>query len=54
MPIRERPIPEAYHGRGSIRAEVLSAGIISIGDHIEVDGSPCGMTAPGHEENNSK
>lgn len=28
---------EAYHGRGGIRAEVLSDGIISIGDFIQTD-----------------
>lgn len=28
---------EAYHGRGGIRAEVLSDGIISIGDFIQMD-----------------
>jgi MOSC domain-containing protein YiiM len=28
---------EAYHGRGGIRAEVLSNGIISIGDLIQTD-----------------
>ena len=31
---------EAYHGRGGIRAELLSDGIISIGDLVEADGTP--------------
>ena len=30
-------LAEAYHGRGGIRAEVLSDGVISVGDLIQAD-----------------
>lgn len=37
MVARKIGFAEAYHGRGGIRAEVLSGGLISIGDPIQSD-----------------